>query len=398
MKTKVWILGASIFFSAVTGFCQSGSMTADQILKRVSETYQNLRDYHIVATQTRQVTYNSSIYSPRSAMVTLDLAVEKPSKVRLDLKSAQEVIIVGDGSVTWQYIPQKREYTKDEASASLASSSGAVLGDGSGGDFLTGVNDTLVSRYCGLFRYGPQATLERDKTLKFNRKKTPCYLVRISTPSGSHTLWVDKSSFLVLRHDEVESYRRANLIETDGYTIRLQKASVNRVLAETLFEFNPPAKAREVQSLGLPGETGPLVGKEAQDFSLKDLEGEKVSLSQFRGQVVLLDFWATWCGPCRIELPTIAKLYETYKGKGLAVLGVNNEGDRTVKRFFKKEGFSFPVLIDSEQRVSRKYGANAIPDVLVINRAGVIEAHYVGVHSERDLTAALRSAGLQTSQ
>jgi peroxiredoxin len=137
-----------------------------------------------------------------------------------------------------------------------------------------------------------------------------------------------------------------------------------------------------------------LVGKSAADFTLKDLQGQKVSLSDFQGKIVLLDFWATWCPPCREELPSIDKLYRTYKDKDLAVLGINDEDSGTVKSFLKKNDYSLPTLVDSKRSVHRIYGARAIPTVVVIDRKGVIVAHFVGSRPETELVAALKTAGL----
>jgi peroxiredoxin len=136
------------------------------------------------------------------------------------------------------------------------------------------------------------------------------------------------------------------------------------------------------------------VGTPAEEFSLRDLNGDKVGLSDFRGKVVLLDFWATWCPPCRDELPWIDALYRQHKGKDLVVLGVSDEDTGTIRGFLKNFGYELPTLVDSERAVHTMYGVQIIPTMVVINRNGVVVADYVGRRSEQELLAALKAAGL----
>ena len=118
----------------------------------------------------------------------------------------------------------------------------------------------------------------------------------------------------------------------------------------------------------------------APSFTLKDLNGENVSLSDFSGKVVILDFWATWCPPCKAEIPHFVELSEQYQGKGLAIVGVSldREGVDVVKPFVQKFGIEYPVLI-SDGQVTKAYGGiNSIPTTFVIDSAGNIRKKYVG--------------------
>jgi thiol-disulfide isomerase/thioredoxin len=116
-----------------------------------------------------------------------------------------------------------------------------------------------------------------------------------------------------------------------------------------------------------------------RDFSLSLLEGGKRSLSSYKGKVVFLNFWATWCGPCRVEMPSMEALYNKYNDKGLEILAVNSGEDQaTVSSFLKNEGFSFPVLLDLDGRVGLNYGLQAIPTTFLIDRDGMIVLRLVG--------------------
>ena len=120
-------------------------------------------------------------------------------------------------------------------------------------------------------------------------------------------------------------------------------------------------------------------GTRSIDFELLDLSGKKVSLSSFKGQVVLLNFWATWCPPCRAEMPSMERLYRKFKDKGLVILAVNlHEQAKAVRRFVAAQKLSFPVLLDSDGRVGAIYGAQSIPLSYLVGRDGNVLAGTIG--------------------
>jgi peroxiredoxin len=110
---------------------------------------------------------------------------------------------------------------------------------------------------------------------------------------------------------------------------------------------------------------------QAPDFTLRTLDGQKLRLGEQRGRVVLVNFWATWCGPCRQEMPHLNKLYEKYKSSGFVLLGVNVDDDTAqAAGVASKLGVTFPVLPDADKRVSRQYDLNAMPSTVLIDRDG----------------------------
>lgn len=121
----------------------------------------------------------------------------------------------------------------------------------------------------------------------------------------------------------------------------------------------------------------------APDFTLADLGGKKVSLSSLKGKVVLLNFWATWCAPCRAEMPALNKLYLDLKEKGLVVLAVSvDDAEKTVSAYMKQKKFSFPVLMDADKEVAfDSYGVTGLPTTVLIDRKGLLVETIVG---ERD--------------
>jgi thiol-disulfide isomerase/thioredoxin len=123
----------------------------------------------------------------------------------------------------------------------------------------------------------------------------------------------------------------------------------------------------------------PKVGAVAYDFVLKDLSGQEVALSSFRGRKVMLNFWATWCGPCRYEIPFMVKLYGEMQGQDFEVLAVNLREDAAkVSAFVKENEMAFPVLLDPAAKVGGAYFVRGIPTSVFIDEQGIITAVHVG--------------------
>lgn len=117
----------------------------------------------------------------------------------------------------------------------------------------------------------------------------------------------------------------------------------------------------------------------APDFTLKSNSGENLKLSEYRGDVVMINFWASWCGPCRQEMPLLDELYRNYQPLGFTILGVNVEEDPAkAKSLLKDIPVSFPVLFDTENTVSRLYDVVAMPSTVLVDRAGKVRYLHKG--------------------
>lgn len=119
----------------------------------------------------------------------------------------------------------------------------------------------------------------------------------------------------------------------------------------------------------------------APEFNTLNLNGNKTNLSDYAGNVVLLNFWATWCSPCRREMPDMEKLWQRYQDSGFVVVGMSNdEGDKRkrIATFIKKVKLSFPILLDPDSKISDLYDVSGIPVSFLINREGKIVAKIVG--------------------
>ncbi len=130
---------------------------------------------------------------------------------------------------------------------------------------------------------------------------------------------------------------------------------------------------------GKIGEIGTQKGNIAPDISLYDLNGKEVRLSDFRGQVVMLNFWATWCGPCESEMPTMEAIYKKYKDSGFVILAVDvGDSEVKVKRYIKEHNLTFPVLLDWSQAIAGDFAIIGFPTTFIIDQNGVIRAVVVG--------------------
>ncbi len=136
-----------------------------------------------------------------------------------------------------------------------------------------------------------------------------------------------------------------------------------------------------------------IIGSAAADFTLRDVEGHQVQLSDFRGKTVLLAFWATWCPPCKEELPTLQKIYEQYQDKDLVILTVDDEEPATIKDFLRAKHYSLPALVDSNRAVFKEFAVHFIPTAIVISPDEIVTQVVTGWEGPQRLLEALRAAG-----
>jgi cytochrome c biogenesis protein CcmG, thiol:disulfide interchange protein DsbE len=151
------------------------------------------------------------------------------------------------------------------------------------------------------------------------------------------------------------------------------------VAVVVLIGATQPGGAPDTASLA----TGPEIGLRAPDFSLAALDGAPRQLSGLRGQVVLINFWATWCPPCRAEMPAIEAAYERYRGQGFTVLAVTADANPAgVAAFTQEHALTFPALLDQDGAVHATYFARGLPSSFFIDRQGVVRAIHRGQMTE----------------
>jgi peroxiredoxin/outer membrane lipoprotein-sorting protein len=377
-----------LVFICFTFSLPANCQDAASIIKKVAERNRALEGYRVEG--------GAELYRPAAGgnisttVKFLIEAADRASKLHIEYQNSSfSIVLITDGSTIWTYMPHDKAYTKVQASA--IPDMGNEGDDGAQDDNLAmSVYSMAVRRYATLDKVPSQPELAGEEAIKTGDGKVPCWIIKIHVSGRTEKLWVDQQRYLVLRAE--------SNFEQEG-TVTRMKIFVKRFDVETpaptAFTFVPDKRAKLVDELDIPGSNPRFIGKPAADFALKNLDGEPVRLSEFRGKIIVLNFWATWCPPCREELPTFNKLAEQFKDKNVVFLGINDEGAGTVKSFNKKNNYTFVTLEDKNDKVHQAYRATAIPSVFVIRKDGIIATHFVGSRGEDEFMAALQAAGLQ---
>jgi thiol-disulfide isomerase/thioredoxin len=208
---------------------------------------------------------------------------------------------------------------------------------------------------------------------------------------------VDTGMVVMLETEEV--IETPNISYNFVRTYTLKKMGYGSGLDASLFKL-PDGNLREVRSLtpwDAPRIKKLLVGKPAPELEVEDIHGNPISLASLKGKTVLLDFWTTWCPPCRADAPSLEKLYEKYGGKNLMIVGISVSEDRKiVEDYLKKNVHSYPVVLTSENEMPRTYQLGIFPTYIVISPDGTVAAAMQGDQGFGELRSVLKKAAMDT--
>jgi peroxiredoxin/outer membrane lipoprotein-sorting protein len=320
--------------------------------------------------------------------------------LRIEPVDKDEYLLVSDGKKSWAYVPKLKQYTEDE--------SAEVAGDdeeSAGGDDERDVAETFARMIVPVLGRMPKSAQAADVNgsaeVRSEGRKEQWPKVRVMSKKDAEggqelmTLAVDPATLKLGQLRWTRSEMRDGEKSLYQMEVEFSSFQIGEKVSDDRFVFDPPKKTKLVESVPIPGQTGSfLLNKPAPDVELKTLDGEKVRISELKGKPVLLDFWASWCGPCRRELPSIVKLHEEFKEKGLVVLGVNDEGKKDAASYTREAHLTFPTLDDSGYKAHRAYRVRSIPSVFLIDRDGNVVKFFKGARSEGELRTALRGVGL----
>jgi thiol-disulfide isomerase/thioredoxin len=333
-----------------------------------------------------------------ASRAVLNPGPSNPGKTRMESKiQGTTMLIVSDGESTWMYSSVRNEYTRKSAALGPA---GIIAAMGMG-DMMPDLADVHLT----------QKTVG-EEPVTIDGQKHDCWVVETrigdmelpaaakgAKADGVMTQWIDKKLGI-----DLENTVSMNLSMPGGVSTGMHQKTVKKELAidgpidDSLFVFTPPEGAREVEKLslfGAPGAEPDLAGKEAPQFSVAALDGKPYSLAALQGKPVLLDFWATWCVPCRASMPSVERISQEYKDQGLVVLGVDTGEDRdTVQQFLQKTPMAYPAVLAGESGILEAYKVTAFPTFVLIGRDGKIAAYEVGFGGEGVLRGMLEKAGL----
>ena len=359
-------IACAAFLLPCAAFAAAPAPDANELIRRAAAVYRDLASYEFRVTV--QTVVDGSVAERH--------LTETGAKGRFRVKDEATAgeLHVSDGRTQWVFSPKSNEYSQTPASAETA---------------------TPVSEFAVLDRDVENATVARQEQFLANGRPVPVFVVRVARrqwPAGVPA----GTEYAMYRIDQrTSAIHKAIYYGKNGTVIRLYNiVKWNQPVADSLFAFAPPAGARTASSIGAEAISATsIVGSQAPDFTLKDANGRATHLRDLNGNVVIVDFWATWCPPCRALIPHLAKLHEQYGDRGLTVLGLDvGEDAATVTRFANAQSIAFTLLLGAEPDVSARYFVEAYPTTFVIDRTGRIAFREVGGVAPDKLRAAVEEA------
>lgn len=369
---------------------------ARKAVASVAERYRTLKGYHLEGYA------ESRFSSSQGQQVTASwvrFKVSRPNKLSSAVRNDEMTSrVVSDGDSVWTSVAQLGQYVvqplaqlrKDSDSLSFARQFDPAS------DYariLDGVKDIRPLTRDTVHTAAGVVNCER-------------YALSVEQPAASdanvtlhpRVLWIEPATRMVLLDSVRVDQKHPQMGEVSSITVtRMVVAKPDPAFVAADFKFRPDTGMKRVRRFSRTSpEHAALEGRPASDFTLETLGGGKtVKLSEQKGKVVVLDFWATWCGPCRRWMPIVAKAQRDYASKGVQVYAVNlRESEAKVREYLTQQKIEVPVLMDRSGSVAADYHAGSIPTTVVVGRDGKVVRVLVGLHGEEDLKDVLHDAGI----
>ena len=361
------------------------------LLREVSETYAALASFHFDATETT-ITRSGDLERRNENRIVTAAGHSGRFRVASD-HPVDGGIVAFDGETTWIYLAARNQFTKVN---------GAMI-EGPESPGLLRLKNRFVSRYEGIAERLRSAEFGLPEALEIDGCEVECRVVEVAynPPRGLaaeqiiRKYWIANDRPLIYRESSgFEARNPARGTSTSiSQEIVFHRAAVGKAVTQDAFMPRIPEDAGLVAEFD--DAVSSPIGRTAVPFEAIDLQGLPHRSDDLKGKVVLLDFWASWCIPCRVDLPRVEALHRELSERGLVVLGVTDEPREKARRFVAERGFTFPTLSDEEGVLFRGYEVRTIPTAVVVGRDGRVSSYLVGSHSGDDLREAIRGAGLE---
>jgi peroxiredoxin/outer membrane lipoprotein-sorting protein len=346
------------------------SVAAKVLLKKVAETYRTISAARFESETFEERAGQQSVVRRTTLRKT---TISQPGKVRIETTGSNEpAVTISDGKTVWNFFPESNEYTATPAGKQ-------------------GVGQGAIASYSLL-----NEIREPVRIIGFGRAAdTDCTILTIGR-DGNHarTLWIDPNTNFIRKDEAKDISTSDGASSSQSSTTTFPVAHAVETPDSAIFSF-APGKTRAIERRELQ-KAAPVtrIGTLAPEFTLRNLKGEEVRLSDLRGKIVVLDFWATWCPPCRLSMPTLELLSRQFEDKGLMVLGIDDEDPKEQSAFLVSFGYSFSSLVDPAARVKTLYNVEGIPATILIDRQGKIKTYDVGTATYESLWEALQALGI----
>ncbi|MBI3468999.1 MAG: DUF2092 domain-containing protein, partial [Planctomycetes bacterium] len=361
---------------------------ADKVLRAAGAYLQQLQSFRCDATATLKVSLGDMTNEMTSEY---SIALRRPNQVAILLKKGElGASIVSDGKQAYHYIPAMKKHTVADAPQGpeqLFAGESAMLFTQGGMMFIPALlaadpAKTWLEGVTGGQHLGEE-TIDGAK----------CHHLRFFQPQMDWDVWIESGDRPLLRKivpDMSKTLAQAAPLQAFG-NVKMETSLVlrdwqpNAAIAADVFRFQPPPDSKQVQSFleglipsGQP-ELHALVGKPAPDFEAKLLDGGTLKLSDLKEKVVILDFWATWCGPCVAALPILTQVAKDYEKQGIAFFAVNvGEEQDVIREFLKEKQLEMKVALDPDSKVSELFGVQGIPQTVLVGKDGKVQVVHVG--------------------
>ncbi len=407
-RIQLCVLATALIFGVG---CQGVSVSVkdkngETLLKESMDIYAKMKSFHAKYTWIASYGLGPAVKAER------EISFVAPNQYNLNSKidSGATFVAISSGVDSIGYTtPTSGAVQKAAAASSIAEDKSMML------QHPMFCGTPVLQFFGGSARYGEVVDVSKGAPTVLADEKVlgrPCVPIKYYAKgqNGNTTVWVGKADLLVYQvvYDNAELAKlmsSAEMKKLSGGTAppKMETRETYSLIEpsaefkdKTIFEAKVPAgsKVIEVPTQSKQASSPIKEGAVAPNFVVKTLEGKATSLSDFKGKIVLVDFWATWCGPCRESLPITEKLYKQFRDKGLVVMTISDEKKSAVTPFLKENKYTFPCYLDAEGSAFSAYSVESIPTLLIVGRDGKVISCESGFGGEAPIRAALKKAGL----